>query len=87
MAAASRPTLHLSARESEARRREFREEQRRRDAARIERIRAVRRRRNRTENLKAAGVIGLILAFFGLVFLAAMFNLVTRPVDLIPALF
>ncbi len=82
-----RSIRRMSAQESEARRRDLRNEQKRRDAARMERLHAAQRRRNRIEGLKAAGVLAVIIAFFGLIFLAAMFNLITRPVDLIPSPF
>ncbi len=87
MAAVSRSITRLSARESEARRKKLRSEQQRRDAVRMERLRIAQRRRKRIEGLKATGVLALIIAFFGLVALAAMFNLVTRPVDLMPTPF
>jgi len=87
MTAASRTATRLSSRESEVRRRGLRSEQRRRDTARMERLREAQRQRDRIEAVKAVGVFALIIAFFGLVFLAAMFNLITRPVDLIPSPF
>lgn len=87
MAPVLRSIARLSAQESKARRRDLRDEQERRDAARMERLHSEQRRRRRIEGLKAAGVLVLIIAFFGLILLASMFNLVTRPVDLIPSPF
>jgi len=87
MSTGAQPAKRLNARESETRRQELRRQQKLRDAARMERLHQAERRRNRIEALKAVGVFALILAFFGLVFLAAMFNVITRPVDLIPSRF
>jgi len=84
MAALSRSIARLSARQSEARRRGLRAEQRRRDAQRLESIRKKQRQRVRIEALKGVIVLALIITFFALVYWAAMVDLIPRPVDLVP---
>ena len=83
MAALSRSIARLSARESEARRGRLRAQQHRRDVQRLESIRKKQRQLARIEGLKGAIVLALIIAFFALVYWAAMVDLIPRPVDLV----